>query len=508
MNNILIANGIDRLFAGAPLGNRNAAKDKIKEEAKLLARQVNDPNFKGDRHSVSMRLSMLMKKMGAMGVDSASGESDESEIDASLSRLIAIESLSRRLTLFAGAPLGNKNAKKDYGLIKGDAYWLHPNGDLHHAGSGHESWLLEHRVASEKLENRGISLFDQAYKKGYVRVKRDGLGKVFAAGGSENSKLDNFLNRKQKETLESISIERNEPVFSDNSGKKIVDFSNPIKSSFADPLRKIKARHDRVRDVAEKIYMAALIRLLAQAEAEVLRKVHLNGANNGGVVKSAMPNQHAPYRVLGASEDDLTTPLDVNFDLSRFTRNFKQRMDEAADEAYSVCARGLLDDQDLEGRVTDQGIIQKFAFARANKIKDCPQNIFNEIQNSLDEGNQAGETMDELAGRVKKAFKEITKGRALVIARTESQSAYGTAQMNVLKVEGYASKFWQTSDDERVRLSHMECEEQGSIPVGEEFENGLDFPGDPHGPASEVIGCRCFLLKGEPEEETTEEDDL
>lgn len=50
-----------------------------KDEMRMLAAQVNDPNFAGDRWSTSMRLSILMRRAGARGVD---GASDDSDVDA------------------------------------------------------------------------------------------------------------------------------------------------------------------------------------------------------------------------------------------------------------------------------------------------------------------------------------------------------------------------------------------------------------------------------------------
>lgn len=52
---------------------------------------------------------------------------------------------------------------------------------------------------------------------------------------------------------------------------------------------------------------------------------------------------------------------------------------------------------------------------------------------------------------------------------------------------------WQTARDSRVRDSHaaMDGEE---VPFGQAFSNGLLFPGDPSGPAEEVINCRCTVF--------------
>lgn len=48
-------------------------------EARILAAQVNDPAFAGDRWSVSMRLSQIQKQLGAQGVDRSADESANDE---------------------------------------------------------------------------------------------------------------------------------------------------------------------------------------------------------------------------------------------------------------------------------------------------------------------------------------------------------------------------------------------------------------------------------------------
>lgn len=77
---------------------------------------------------------------------------------------------------------------------------------------------------------------------------------------------------------------------------------------------------------------------------------------------------------------------------------------------------------------------------------------------------------------------------------TESQAAYGSAQLRVLQRGGFATKAWITVGDDRVRETHRACEAQGDIPIGDKFTNGLLYPGDPAGQASEVCNCRCWLV--------------
>ncbi len=55
-------------------------------------------------------------------------------------------------------------------------------------------------------------------------------------------------------------------------------------------------------------------------------------------------------------------------------------------------------------------------------------------------------------------------------------------------------KQWDAALDKRTRHSHREVD--GEIrELDEPFSNGLMFPGDPNGPAKEVIHCRCACLQ-------------
>ena len=55
-------------------------------------------------------------------------------------------------------------------------------------------------------------------------------------------------------------------------------------------------------------------------------------------------------------------------------------------------------------------------------------------------------------------------------------------------------KQWDATLDKRTRRSHARCD--GEIrEIDDRFGNGLMCPGDPEGPASEVVNCRCALLQ-------------
>lgn len=88
----------------------------------------------------------------------------------------------------------------------------------------------------------------------------------------------------------------------------------------------------------------------------------------------------------------------------------------------------------------------------------------------------------------------ITDARSRTIARTESAGAMSQGTWDQARADGiYLSKEWLAFEDSKTRETHTACMAQGRIPFDERFDNGLAYPLDPAGDASEVINCRCVL---------------
>lgn len=90
----------------------------------------------------------------------------------------------------------------------------------------------------------------------------------------------------------------------------------------------------------------------------------------------------------------------------------------------------------------------------------------------------------------------INKNKAMRIARTEGHRIQQTAAVNACNkaVEKGADivKQWSAALDGRTRDSHRHVD--GEITeLDKPFSNGLMYPGDPNGPAAEVVNCRCTI---------------
>lgn len=126
-------------------------------------------------------------------------------------------------------------------------------------------------------------------------------------------------------------------------------------------------------------------------------------------------------------------------------------------------------------------------------IKDLQKKISGEISRGLATGQMFAEIARNISG-----YARINLNNAMRIARTEGHRIQCKASMdacNKAKSKGAdVVKQWDASLDRKTRKSHRKVD--GEIrELDEPFSNGLDYPGEPKGKASEVINCRCALLQ-------------
>lgn len=142
-----------------------------------------------------------------------------------------------------------------------------------------------------------------------------------------------------------------------------------------------------------------------------------------------------------------------------------------------------------------------------NRMVRTPDEVFDLIAGQISVGSGRGESIPELADRVDDVLSttrtERWPNRAVVVARTETIGA-----MNAGRADAFAAvaeevddgtgfeQMWLATSDSRTRRTHRDADGQ-RVPVGGLFTVGtadLRYPGDPRGPAKEVIQCRCTTL--------------
>ena len=147
--------------------------------------------------------------------------------------------------------------------------------------------------------------------------------------------------------------------------------------------------------------------------------------------------------------------------------------------------------------------IGNYLAQRENKIADAGQATYDQIKGGIQAGIEAGDTMDELAKRVKDAFQTADRGRCEVIAQTETASAFGVARQASMEQAGITHKEWLSAQDDRVRDTHgvtdgqiVGVEELFSVGSAEADGAGVQMmhPCADGAPPEEVINCRCIAI--------------
>lgn len=133
-------------------------------------------------------------------------------------------------------------------------------------------------------------------------------------------------------------------------------------------------------------------------------------------------------------------------------------------------------------------------------VKDLKKNIVAEISRGISTGTSFAMIAQQLSFKMVGTYDN--PGGALAyaqrITRTEGHRIQTKATLDACysaKKKGCnIVKQWDSTLDGRTRHSHKVVD--GEIrEIDEKFSNGLLYPGDPDGMASEVVNCRCALLQ-------------
>lgn len=128
--------------------------------------------------------------------------------------------------------------------------------------------------------------------------------------------------------------------------------------------------------------------------------------------------------------------------------------------------------------------------SRFARIPELNNTIREQLRAELTVSLAGGETTDQIAERIRSVY-NLATSRSKVIARTEITGAMNGGTFAAFKSAGITKKMWVTSHDDKVRESHQDIDSE-TVGIDHIFSNGVDFPGG-HGPAEEVINCRCNL---------------
>ncbi len=119
--------------------------------------------------------------------------------------------------------------------------------------------------------------------------------------------------------------------------------------------------------------------------------------------------------------------------------------------------------------------------------------VDSQINDIITNGYNEGWGINSVAHDVTDRFNQLKTWEAKRIARTEIHNSQTLGVLQGYEDLGVEYLQWSAAHDERVRDIHRELDGE-IVPMGAVFSNGLMYPGDMNGPASEVINCRCQAL--------------
>lgn len=153
-----------------------------------------------------------------------------------------------------------------------------------------------------------------------------------------------------------------------------------------------------------------------------------------------------------------------------------------------------IDQESMVRAVQLESKISKGLYTRLGEdVTDLKKRIAAQVTRGISTGMSFQQVSQQLAGNTRVGY-----NNAIRIARTEGHRIQTTAAMDAMhtaKDKGAdVVKQWDATLDAQTRESHAMVD--GEIrELDKPFSNGLDFPGDPSGGASEVINCRCAILQ-------------
>jgi hypothetical protein len=183
------------------------------------------------------------------------------------------------------------------------------------------------------------------------------------------------------------------------------------------------------------------------------------------------------------------------------------------EQIYPATERAYLDTTGEDRMPIDMAALASArVYQRVNQLRDFPNEVYALVQRVIDQGVTAGWAGPRLAEAIDALFDMTAtprwENRSAVVARTEAIGALnggrndGQGQV-AQQLGGPFDKMWIATFDTRTRESHRRAEGQRVPAIGGLFTIGesgarLAYPGDPSGPANEVIQCRCTTVLVRP----------
>jgi len=180
-----------------------------------------------------------------------------------------------------------------------------------------------------------------------------------------------------------------------------------------------------------------------------------------------------------------------------YTMNYNETLGEIETEIGKVGVSrsfSLMDENTAKNLVKSDTSL--FPQKVIDKAKDKKWNL-KSINSQVLQGLLQGESIPKISKRLQNVT-DMNSAVATRNARTMCTAAENNGRLSGIKEaedKGIVyEKQWMATHDDRTRESHQELDGV-SVPVDEEFPNGLQYPGDPDGEPEQVWNCRCSMVR-------------
>lgn len=141
-----------------------------------------------------------------------------------------------------------------------------------------------------------------------------------------------------------------------------------------------------------------------------------------------------------------------------------------------------------------------------NRLRGVPDEVYALIVREVETGLARNEGIPDISDRIRQILTasghDRWPNRATTVARTEALAAVnagvynGAVQDAEQRGDVAPMKVWLATEDQRTRPTHNEADGQRTLLTSPFVVGGFEllYPGDPRGPAQEVINCRCSIL--------------
>lgn len=190
--------------------------------------------------------------------------------------------------------------------------------------------------------------------------------------------------------------------------------------------------------------------------------------------------------------------VDTNTLLSEVQNFLEQNKDELVKQLKPVYESASKNADQLAslavGGTADPVANERVVGNLVNEIRGISNHTYRRIRTQVKDGVNAGETIDQIADRIKSLYKDSTSVRSKIIARTETANVIHRTANERYKEEGVQKKKWISTNDSDTRSTHRSNDSSGVVPYDHIYSNGQKFPNDGRGGAAENVNCRCSFI--------------